>query len=84
MTEHQLEELAIDIEKTGRGTIGDAQDVIFWMVCSGRFGPRSMEEGAKAAFKLMSVTGKSSKEAVAYIIGLTERSLSDPFALCPK
>jgi len=84
MTEGQLYELGTRISKEGVGTIGEAREVIFWLVCSGRFSSATIEPAAKVALRLVSVQGLSEKDAVARLISMTGSSTPDPFFACPK
>lgn len=84
MTEGQLYELGTSISKDGVGTIGEAREVIFWLVCSGKFSYDAIEPSAKAALHLVSIQGLSEKEAVARLIAMSDPSSPDPFMACPK
>jgi phage-related minor tail protein len=84
MTEGQLYELGTSISKNGVGTIGEAREVIFWLVCSGRFSSATIEPSAKAALGLVSAQGLSEKEAVTTLIKMVDPSARAPLDGCPK
>jgi phage-related minor tail protein len=85
MSEGQLFALGTKIADEGDGTIGEAREVIFWLVCSGRISHENIEQASRTALRLMTVQHLSEKEAVArllYMIG--EVDSIDPFIACPK
>ena len=84
MTEGQIHDLGTRISQGGVGTIGEAREVLFWLVCSGRFSSVTVEPAAKAALRLVSVQGLSEKEAVLRLLPLTGSRTTEPFSACPK
>ncbi|KQZ39667.1 phage tail length tape measure family protein [Duganella sp. Root1480D1] len=85
MTEGQLHLLGSKIADEGVGTIGEAHEVIFWLVCSGRISNENIENATRTALRLMTSQDLNEKEAVArllYIIG--EANTIDPFMACPR
>lgn len=84
MTEGELHGLGDRLSKETKGTIGQAREVVFWMVCSGQFSRNTIEPSGKAALDLVTVKGMSEKEAVATLIAIVDPKLTDPFLACPK
>ena len=81
MTEGRIYELGNTISKDGVGTIGDAREVLFWLVCSGRFSSETVEPSAHLALRLVELRGITPKEAVRQIAVMT--GSGDPFVACP-
>ena len=83
MTEGQIYELGTAISREGTGTIGEAREILFWLVCSGKFSREAVEPSARAALRLVAAKGVSPKQAVADLAATTGAG-SDPFMVCPK
>lgn len=78
MTEAQISELGTRLGQGGRGTVGEAREVLFRLACSGRFASAMVESAARAALALVSARGISEKEAVARLVPATRTSSGDP------
>ena len=84
MTEGQIYELGTRLSKDGVGTIGEAREVLFWLVCSGKFSAVTVEPAAKAALRLVSIQRLNEKEAVARLVSIAGTPANDAFMACPK
>ena len=84
MSEGDIHALGDRLANDGAGTIGDARDVLFLVVCSGYFPRPTVESAARAALGLMRVYGKSARQAVTELVPLSRERLGDPFVACPK
>ena len=83
MTEGQLNELVTSVANEDIGTVGQSREVVFWLVCSGRFSYTTMEPSAKAALHLISAKGVSEKDAFTILIKIIDPSARAPLDGCP-
>lgn len=82
MTRGQIYQLGDKLAAEGFGTIGDAREVLFWIVCSARFTGAAAEAAARAALRLVEVQRLSPQEAVGRLAPMA--GAGDPFTACPR
>lgn len=82
LTRGQIYQLGDKLADEGLGTIGDAREVLFWVVCSARFTGATAEATARAALRLVDVQRLSPQEAVGRLASMA--GPGDPFLACPR